>query len=68
MDGLVASGPRTQAGEELIAQTGDEVQGLGQEGVEEVRTVEWRGGRCEVGYEVHCCWAAFVVGGLGILR
>ena len=55
-DGLVVSRlpVRTQVGEEMIAQTSDEVQGLCEEGVEEVRAVE---GRCrckQVGYGEHC--------------
>ena len=37
---------RTQVGKEVIAQASDEVQGLCEESVEEVWTVEWRG-RCE---------------------
>jgi hypothetical protein len=37
---------RTQMGEEMVAQASNEVQGLGEESIEEVRAVEWRG-RCE---------------------
>lgn len=39
----------------MIAQTGDEVQGLGEESVEEVWAVEWRRGCEQVGYGEHCC-------------
>ena len=46
---------RTQVGEEMVAQTSDEVQGLSQESVEEVWAVEWRGRREQVGYGEHCC-------------
>ena len=44
---------RTQVCEEVIAQTGDEVQGLGEEGVDEVWAVERRGRREQVGYGEH---------------